>query len=307
MPKADVPVAWVESPLQLIGAAEWAHAHRSRVDVAGRLAVQVEETAAELTRRGAGFAAQAGYWGIPWRALAAHDHWLVGDGFSGQFRLAVAVLRPRRLTFLDDGLQAIAFADALTGSLPYSRPGVAERGLSRRVAPFALDHMRLRAAAGAADVFTAFPLGDERAGRLADLGVSVGRHDFEWLRASAPSRDVRRALAHDRIVLGSANVEDGLVDRDRYLAWVAQRVRGGADYLPHRRESDELLAAVRALPGAHIVSLGLPVELVLAGDDRPRDIVTLGSSAAVTLRRVLQGSGAVVREIPFGQREGQRS
>ncbi|WP_156759679.1 hypothetical protein [Microbacterium karelineae] len=296
MPKADAPVAWVESPLQMIGAAEWAHAHGQRVDLAGRLAVQVEETASELTTRGALFGAQAGYYGIPWGMLRRHDHWLVGDGFSGQFRLAVALLRPRRITFLDDGMNAVAFADALTGAREYSRPGVAERGLTRRVAPLALDAVRLRAAAGAVDVFTAFPLGDERTRRLSDLGVREEMHAFEWLRATRPAPGTASALPHDRVILGSARVVDGHMSQSEYLGWVREEARrGAACYLPHRREGDEILREIERIDGVRIVRTGLPIEIVLAGSARPLEIATQRSSAAVTLRRVLAGTASVLR------------
>ncbi|WP_221584339.1 hypothetical protein [Microbacterium sp. G2-8] len=297
MPKAVGPVAWVESPLQLIGAAEWAHARSTRVDLAGRLAVQVEQTAAELNARGAMFGEQAGFYGIPWGMLRSHDHWLVGDGFSGQFRLAVAVLRPRRLTFLDDGLNAVAFADALTGARAFQRPGVVERGLTRRVAPFALDAVRLRAARGAVDLFTAFPLGEARAEALADLGVTTARHDFPWLRGTRPSDDLQARMRHARVILGSAGVVDGRMPRADYLAWVADQAREEpASYLPHRREPEGLLDDVGRVPGIDVVRTGLPIEAVLAGDARPREIVTLPSSAAVTLRRILAGTGSVLRE-----------
>ena len=123
-------LAWAESPLQLIGAAEWAAAHGRRVPLAGRLTPQMSETADELIRRGAMFGATDPYLGVPWNLLARHPHWLVGDGFSGQFRLAASILRPRRITFLDDGANTIAYADSLIGRRPYSRPGVVERGLT---------------------------------------------------------------------------------------------------------------------------------------------------------------------------------
>ncbi|MBP2435677.1 hypothetical protein [Microbacterium amylolyticum] len=307
MPKVDVPVAWVESPLQLIGAAEWAAHTGVRVDLAARLATQVEETARELSVRGALFGIQDGFWGIPWRMLSAHDHWLVGDGFSGQFRLAATVLRPRRLTFLDDGLNAVSFVDALTGVRSYSRPGVAERGLSRRVAPLALDTVRMRAASGAVDIFTAFPLGAQREDRLADLGVGSVRHDFSWLRSTAPSRSLWRAELSSRIVLGTARVEDGLIPRQAYISWVREQARGGAAYLPHRRESSALVDEIAATTLARPVRIPLPVEIVLAGEGRSFDIVTLRSSAATTLRRVLAGTTSSVRELDlFAQREDAR-
>ncbi|MGO1256532.1 MAG: hypothetical protein ACTMIH_08765 [Microbacterium gubbeenense] len=290
------PLAWVESPLQLIGAAEWASARGTRIDLAARLTAQVEQTTAELTARGAMFGIQAGYYGVPWRMLASHDHWLIGDGFSGQFRLAAALLRPKTLTFLDDGLNAIAFADALTGSREYARPGIEERGFARRIAPFALDTMRLRAASGRAEVFTAFPLGEERERALRDLGAAIGGHGFEWLRGTAPSALFGADVPHRRVILGSARVVDGHMSQSEYLAWVRRESRGGAcAYLPHRREDDDTLGAVARLDGIEIVRTGLPIELVLAAG-RAHDIVMLRSSAAVTLRRVLDGTGSIVTE-----------
>ena len=116
-------VAWVESPLQLVGAAEWADAAGTRVAIAGRLTPQMSETADELLARAARFGVTEPYLGIPWKLLSQHRHWLIGDGFSGQFRLAAAVLRPKRITFLDDGANAIPFADTLLGRRDYSRPG----------------------------------------------------------------------------------------------------------------------------------------------------------------------------------------
>lgn len=300
MPSHARPVAWVESPLQLVGAAEWAHAHGTRIDLAGRLAPQVEQTAAELVRRGALFADQAGYWGIPWRMLAAHDHWLVGDGFSGQFRLAAAVLRPKRITLLDDGLKTLPLCDALTGHAPYARPGIAEGRLTRTVAPFALDLARLRAAAGNLDVFTAFDLGAARIDALADLGASVEGHAFAWLRGTRPTSLTRDGMEHERIVLGSAAVVDGLMPLPEYVSWVAGQAAGGALYLPHRRESLDQIAAVASSADVAVVQKHLPIEVVLAGTDRPRDIVSLPSSAVVTLRLVLNGTGSVVRELAPG-------
>jgi len=290
------PLAWVESPLQLIGAAEWAAARGIRPDVAARLSPQVEQTASELTGRGAMFGMQAGYYGVPWRMLAAHDHWLIGDGFSGQFRLAAALLRPKTLTFLDDGLNALAFADALTGARGYGRPGVAERASAKRLAPLALDRIRLRAAAGRAEVFTAFPFGDRRERALRDLGATVSRHGFEWLRGAPPRVGTRSRIPHERVILGSARVADGHMSLTEYVAWVRREARGGRSaYLPHRREDPSALDTVAHIDGVEIVRTGLPVELVLA-DGHAREVVMLTSSAAVTLRRVLDGTGSVVRE-----------
>ncbi len=291
MARNDV-IAWVESPLQLVGAAEWASAHRTTVPVAGRLTAQMSATADALLARGARFRDLEPYLGVPFSLLARHGHWLVGDGFSGQFRLAASVLRPHRLTFLDDGAHAIAYADALLGRRPYARPGVAERGLTTRLAPFAHETVLRRAASGRADFFTAFDLGADRADALRDRGLAIRPHGFEWTRRTAPAApELGR-----RIVLGSAQPVDGRMTLADYLTWVTDAAAPGpAVYLPHRREPREQLAAVAAVPGITIRETELPVELVLAGATAALDIRTLASSTTTTLPLVLEGTGSVLR------------
>lgn len=291
-------VAWVESPLQLVGAAEWAAAHEHRVPIAGRLTSQMSETADELIDRGALFGRSEPYLGIPWSLLARHRHWLVGDGFSGQFRLAATVLRPRRLTFLDDGANALAFADALTGRQPYARPAVRERGLTTRLVPFALEQILGRALAGQVEFFSAFPFGDRRTAELAEVGVHVARHRFEWTRRTAREFS---AAPGGRVVLGSARPVDGRMPMDEYLAWVSgEASRGPVTYLPHRRESAAQLAAVSMLDGVQISRRTLPAELLLAGTTEPLEIFTLPSSTTTTLPLVLAGTGSAIRRRESG-------
>lgn len=298
-------VAWAESPLQLIGAAEWAAAHGGRVPLAGRLTTQMSATADELIERGAMFGPTEPYLGIPWTLLAQHRHWLVGDGFSGQFRLAASVLRPRRITFLDDGANAVAFADALTGRGPYARPGVAERGMAKRLVPFALEQMLGRARAGDVDFFTAFDFGDRRSADLAEIGVRVRRHRFEWTRRTArPFTPV----SGGRVLLGSARPVDGRMPMPAYLEWVRlEAAIAPVTYLPHRRETPAQVSRISAMPGVHVWSQSLPAELILAGATEPLEILTLPSSTTTTLPLVLRGTGSVIRS---GRREvgsGDRS
>ncbi|WP_127475395.1 hypothetical protein [Microbacterium sulfonylureivorans] len=291
MARNDV-LAWVESPLQLVGAAEWADAHRTTVPVAGRLTAQMSATADELLARGARFGELEPYLGIPFSLLARHGHWLVGDGFSGQFRVAASLLRPHRITFLDDGAHAIAYADALLGRRPYARPGIAERGLTTRIAPLAQATVLHRASARRAGFFTAFDLGAERADALHDRGFGIRRHGFDWTRATAPAApELGR-----RVVLGSAQPVDGRITLRDYLGWVTHAATPGpAVYLPHRRETAEQLAAVARVPGLTIRETNLPVELVLAGATEVLDIRTLASSTTTTLPLVLAGTGATLR------------
>jgi hypothetical protein len=289
----DDVLAWVESPLQLIGAAEWASAHSAAVPVAGRLTPQISATAEALLARGARFSDLEPYLGIPWRLLASHGHWLVGDGYSGQFRLAAAVLRPQRVTFLDDGAHAVAFADTLLGRRPYARPNVHERGLTTLAAPFAAELIHRRAGVRRAGMFTAFDLGGDRLDALADQGFGIRRHDFSWTRATAPAP----AGLGPRIVLGSALPVDGRMLLVDYVRWVRGVAADGAVYLPHRRETEEQLGAVATVPGVRIHRTGLPVELGLAGAREPLEVLTLPSSTTTTLPLVLAGTGAVVRTV----------
>lgn len=293
VPMVDsLPLAWVESPLQLIGAAEWAHAHRVRVPVAGRLTAQMSSTADELIARGAPFGETHPFLGIPWTLLARHRHWLVGDGFSGQFRLAAAVLRPQRITFLDDGANALPFADVILARRRYARPGVAEGRVSALLAPFALHTVDSRAARGGVDFFTAFDFGAARRAALAERGVPALTHDFAFTR----SHRRPTALPSRRVVLGSAGPADGRITDGAYLRWVrAEAASGDISYLPHRREPAHQRAAAAAVPGVHLVDTGLPVELALAGADAALEIVTLPSSTATTLPLVLAGTGSTVR------------
>lgn len=300
MARDDV-LAWVESPLQLLGAAEWAAAHRRTVPVAGRLTAQMSETADELVARGARFGELEPYLGVPWALLARHDHWLVGDGYSGQFRLAAAVLRPRRITFLDDGALALAYADTLLGLRPYARPGIREGRTTTLVAPFTAELIRRRAGERRVSLFTAFDLGAERSDALGDRGFGIRRHDFAWTRATAPSAaDLGR-----RVVLGSARPVDGHMLLTDYLRWVSDAAAGGAAYLPHRRETAEQLAAVAALPGVRVRETNLPVELVLAGAPGPLEIHTLPSSTVTTLPLVLAGRQAKLHTGSAGMSSGR--
>jgi hypothetical protein len=289
----DAVLAWVESPLQLVGAAEWAAAHERAVPIAGRLTPQMSETADELIARGAAFGACEPYLGIPWKLLAQHDHWLVGDGFSGQFRLAVTALRPKSITFLDDGANTLAFARALLGTSPYSRPGVVEGRLTIAIAPFALERMLRLARARRIELFTAFEP-DDREG-LADRGIRIRNHRFDWTRASAPAS---RSLG-SRVVMGSARPVDRRMPLDEYLRWVgAVAASGAVTYLPHRREPESQLAAVRGIPNVTVSPERLPAELVLAGARVPLDVFTLPSSTTTTLPLVLEGSFSTLRATP---------
>jgi hypothetical protein len=286
-------LAWVESPLQLIAAAEFAAAQRQAVDVALRVGPQMAETAERLIGLRALFSAVVPYIGIPWGMLASRRSWLIGDGFSGQFQTAMATLGARSVTLLDDGMMTIHLARSIAGAREYARPGVRTGGHRALLASLTRDRMLALAARERLSFFTAFAEHDALRA-LADAAVPVTENAFAWLRSSASPV----TLPGSTVVLGAAAVADARSDAETYLRWVrgvARSVGAPVAYLPHRREPAGMLRAVDGIPGVTVVRTGIPVELALAGTDRTLDIVTLPSTAAVTLRAVLAGTGSTIR------------
>jgi hypothetical protein len=289
----ETSIAWVESPLQLVAAAEWASIQKREILVVLRLgSAQMAATAEELIARGARFAQCVPYYGIPWQVLAAHPVWAIGDGFSGQFRLAASVLRPRHITLLDDGAHTIALVDALLGRTGFTRPNRHESTLATLLGGRARERMLRMASHERLDISTAFALGGERMTALADRGIRVRPHKLEWVRHTA--RPI--AVPGNRVLLGSARPVDGFIPLSEYLAWVAIEARkGDLAYLPHRREAAATLTAVAQLPGVQVFETGLPIELVLAGTPAPLEVLSLPTSATTTLAHVLAGSGSTIR------------
>jgi hypothetical protein len=231
--------------------------------------------------------------GIPWGRLADDRDWAVGDGFSGQFRMAASVLRPRRVALLDDGANTLALADALLERTLFQRPRRSEGRVARTLGDLARRRLHTLADREAAEIFTVFPLGARRTDALAARGIATRRHGFGWTRQAADPLE----LPGDRVLLGSALPTDGHVPEADYLHWVeAQATAGPVVYLPHRRERREVLDAVKRMPRVHLLETGLPVELVLAGIRRPIELVSLQTSASTTLELLLGGTGSVIRQ-----------
>jgi len=285
------PLAWVESPLQLLGAAEYAATLGRPIAVAFRLTgPQMPTTMAELLARGALFSSVAPYYGIPWTLLHDQPDWAIGDGFSGQFRMAAALLRPRSITLLDDGDMSIHLASALLGRTGFARRGIHESGLATLLGGLARDRMLRLAGSQRLTMFSAFA-DDPTVAAVPARDIDVVPNTFAWLRAHAkPTR-----LPHPRVVLGSARVADGLTSAPSYLDWLRSVAADGPiSYLPHRREQNSQLAGIALLEGVTVVDAGLPAELLLAGTPEPLDILMMRSSASTTLRAVLEGTGSTV-------------
>lgn len=291
MAESGYPVAWVESPLQFVSAAELAADRGVRIRVVFRLGPQMSQTAAELMRRGADFASCTPYVGIPWNELAAASEWVIGDGLSGQFRLAAAVLRPKAVTLLDDGTMSLRLAAALAGQCAFERPEQRPSGLRGNLGGLARDQLLRLAGTGRLAFFSVF--GSERPEFVAAaaLGVRLRANRFSWTRRTArPPR-----LPTGRVILGTARVADGLLDRAEHLAEVARFVAvGPAVYLPHRREPRAEIDAVRGIRGVSVIEPELPVELFLAGLDG-LEVRSSGSTADSTLAHVAHPLPAVER------------
>ncbi|WP_119728641.1 hypothetical protein [Thermomonospora amylolytica] len=293
-------VIWAESPLQLLSAVE---AHRAGLCgpcTEARLragAPSLETTAAEIERLGvpAGLR-MAGSAPRPVRP-AEGGVWVIGDAFSGAVQRGLVAPGRCRLVIVDDGLATIHLLELLTASRPKAlvraraRPGPARRALGLA----AWGRLRAAASAGRLTVCTALPISAELRDAVRGLGAAVHVHDFPWLRG----RPAAEAPPQRLVVLGSSLVRNGLVHRDRYLAWVRSLAAAEPlQYRPHRRESPDVLDELRADPRISVVETGVPVEISLRGLTAEHRVVSLPSTALTSLRLMLRSTGTRIEGVP---------
>ena len=266
--------AWVESPLQLICAVEYAFATHTPLRIVPRAgALQLPATAARLRELDlpSGVTIEAPR---PLPTLSS-SHWVVGDAFSGMTRSAIAMRMPQRLTIVDDGAESLRLPSVLTGSARLSRS--TDSAALQALAELATTRVRDLDSRGAVELFSYYAL--DHAARVPNR--------FRWLRSRGLS-----SVASRRVVLGTAAVADGRMPESQYLDWLAG-LETPVTYYPHRRETEAALARIAALDGVRVESPGLPIELVLAGG-RELTVTSLPSSAVETLRIVLLGSGSTI-------------
>lgn len=292
--------AWVESPLQLLGALE--HAALTAAERDQPLAIvpragdsQLERTADAVHRRRMPPATAIGIERrlLPWARFRAGGDWLVGDPFSGlvQARLARAV--PERLVIVDDGAITRRLARLLSAGEPLLRParraGEPVPGLRRTLGATTTRTLLALAAEGRLEVTTYLDPADPASGLLGGLGAVVRHHRFAWTRDQG--LEARAVPLDHRIVLGTAGVADGRVDPDDQRRFVAELARPGrVAYLPHRREPSWFLSALARERHVVVVPAEVPIELALGGASRALDIVSRPSSALETLPLVLDGT-----------------
>lgn len=291
--------AWVESPLQLLGAVEAAHAGLlgDSVLVRTRCGPTMAATVRALVAGPlpAGLRLTAPVPRFPLRRPSGV--WAVGDACSGQVQ-SVLWRAPvvHGVVLLDDGAATWDVLACLTGQPP--RPMVRARRAPSRARQLlgAQVTRRLLAAAdhGRLTVFTALPTPPSLAAAAVRRGLVLRQHSFDWARGHLDP-DVGAART---VVVGSAMAVDCLVHTDRYLGWVARIAEsaGTVAYLPHRRERGAALDAVAALPGVRVVPGALPVEVRLAAGTG-LTAHTLPSTPSLTLLDLL-GDRLHVHAVP---------
>ncbi|NLF06087.1 MAG: hypothetical protein GX593_13965 [Actinomycetales bacterium] len=294
--------AWLESPLQLLGALE--------AFAAGLLG---ERAVLSPRRDTPGIAAATG----AARALhlppgltvadpteelpALTDRravWAAGDVLSG--RVQSALLRPlraERLVLLDDGLATLRALEQLAAPRPTALVRPRGRvGPHRRVLGLAT-RARLRGLArqGRLDVFTVLPVPAATLDGLASAGVRVVRNDFRWLAGQHTSTRIGTRTA----VVGSALPADGLVRPDAYVRWLEHLAEHEPlTYLPHRRTDAGVLSRIETHPGIRVERGLLPVEARLLHLRPEQRVLSLPSTALATLRVLLARTGTEVRGVP---------
>ncbi|MGV9601815.1 hypothetical protein ACWDR1_34675 [Streptosporangium sandarakinum] len=293
-------VAWAESPLQLLCVVEACHAgllgaHVRVMSRAGSrpLAATRRELARLALPAGLEQAGPAPGPPKPRRGVT----WVIGDAFSGRVQARWLTALPGRIVVVDDGLATIRLLELLAG--PPGRPLLRARAAAGplRSVLGAAAGLRLRAAArsGRLTVFTALPVPDDLGRAVRGRGTELVVHDFAWLRAQPPRRPRPQ---EPTVVLGTSLVRNGLIHRDRYLAWLAGvGAAGPVAYFPHRREDPGDLERVGAQPGVTVYDAGVPAEMTLRGLDPGQRVLSLPSTAVTSLRVLLASRGVTVEAV----------
>jgi hypothetical protein len=293
-------IALVESPTQLLNVAEWAYAtghcdglrvavlaprdrHTVRqLDAVGELvaAIGLDVRAYPVRSRSAGAAT-----GLvrALRDVARAERLVIGDPFSRFIQTLLPTAGADEVVVVDDGTATWEFARCIDAAEPLLRWGASPSGPSTRAARAA----RLLSPSLTRRLTVFSCLAD-----TTPLAATAIANGYEWTR----SRN-RPAVLEDEIdVLGVSLVDNGVVERRPYVDAVGElaRLRAPVRYIAHRRESENLVAQVAALPDVRVVRLDLPVELALRRGPVARHVVTFPSTAAHTLPIVLADAGVSV-------------
>ncbi|WP_061963297.1 hypothetical protein [Demequina aurantiaca] len=279
-------VAWVESPLQLVNAVEYAAATGEPLRICLRAnSKQLQYTADVLAPHLPEGVQIAGVWNFAFLSpfIVARER-LAGDPYSGQFRLAVALTGVRDLVAVDDGSAMLGFVDQVRENRPLARHGRTESWLARRLGTIAGRRLHHTLTTGGLRAFTAYSR-DEELHALAHAGGRVLHNKYRWVRRT---KFVKDDGAMQSVILGSALHDDGYVKGSPYRSWVEAQVAAGATvYFPHRREKSKSLKRLKEIKGLKVRKAVLPIEIVLASSRELTAVVTLPSSVVATLRNIL--------------------
>jgi len=228
----------------------------------------------------------------PRAALAAREPvWVVGDAFSGLFQATAPLRRPRHVVLVDDGLATLELVRLLVRGAPLVRIGRPASAPRRLLGALAGRRLRALAAAGRVTLFTALPLPPELRDGLRAQGFDVRHNRFGWL-AAQPADEV---IPEPTVVVGTGMVADGLIDAQRYVGWIRSlAAEGELRYLPHRRQTSELLATLAAIDGVTVDAPGAPVEIRLRGLRRGQRVVSLPSTSTILLTTIISPLGVPV-------------
>jgi hypothetical protein len=237
---------------------------------------------------------------MPIDLLFSRKEWVIGDIFSGRMRLMLALARPRRIALVDDGTITLHLCRLLARGLPLARPDARESRRMRALGVVAGRVLVRMARAGRITLFSYQSLDHPVMLAVQAVGIQVVQNDFVWLRNGVGRADNDPDLeplfdGRARLLLGSANVADGLSSVAEYMEWVTSETELGAVlYAPHRRESPILVERIAAMAGVEVLHTLLPIELRLAGATRAVEIASRPSSAVDTLGRILDGTGSTI-------------
>ncbi|MFV0285085.1 MAG: hypothetical protein ACK5IM_01695 [Demequina sp.] len=282
-------MGWVESPLQLVNAVEYAAATGDGVHLCLREgARQLGDTGRLLAPRLPRGVTMSG----PWRhatlsPFATARRRLVGDANSGQVRAVATFAGAQDTVLVDDGSGMLSMARRLIEGRPLGRHAKNESRLHRALGAAAAVRLRTAAQEGRLTVFTAYS-DTETMARLGTLGATVIHNDYAWLRGTSLVAD---AAVGSHVVVGSALVDDGYLDADAYAGWLRDlAAQGPVTYYPHRRERRDSLQRWAQVPGVAVQRPLLPIEVLLASAPGVRRVSTLPSSVVATLSTILDRS-----------------
>lgn len=277
-------LAWVESPLQLINAIEYGNATGEDVVIVPRAGVSQLEASIEAVAPALPVSVSIAAPSARMTAFLPVRRRLIGDVFSGQFRLLAALTGLGDLVIVDDGSATMHLAAVLRDpAVPFTRMAQTEGRLNRTLGA----RLRSSLVGGTDDGVVLFTTYDAEpaVAALATIGFRLVHNDYGWLAGldlgiGAPITGTA--------MLGTALITDNQIAEPAYLGWVARvAAEAPVTYLPHRREPEATLAAISRLPGVQIRRTGLPVEFVLGASGEVDRVVTLPSSAVATLRSIV--------------------